>query len=93
MTAVLVVDIRTHTKKAGLRLISVLSYALPQGGNQAVQLPSQYFKRRYTHEEGIRMIAQNINETHQDPATGEVITVLETMASQGNHGDFPESAE
>jgi AP endonuclease-1 len=37
-----------------------------------------------THEEGIRMIAQNINEAHQDPATGEVITVLETMASQGN---------
>jgi AP endonuclease-1 len=39
------------------------------------------------------MIAQNINETHHDPATGEVITVLETMASQGNHGDLPESAE
>lgn len=37
-----------------------------------------------TREEGIKIIAQNLNEAHQDPATGEVITVLETMASLGN---------
>ncbi|KAI8939046.1 hypothetical protein NX059_004884 [Plenodomus lindquistii] len=37
-----------------------------------------------TREEGIRMIAQNLNEAHQDPETGEVITLLETMATLGN---------
>ncbi|KAH7390727.1 DNA-lyase [Pyrenochaeta sp. MPI-SDFR-AT-0127] len=37
-----------------------------------------------TREEGIRLIAENINKAHGNPATGEVITVLETMASLGN---------
>lgn len=37
-----------------------------------------------TREEGIRMIAQNVNEAHQDPETGDVITLLETMATLGN---------
>ncbi|KAH6644048.1 DNA-lyase [Boeremia exigua] len=37
-----------------------------------------------TREEGIRLIAANLNQAHADPATGAVITVLETMASQGN---------
>lgn len=48
-----------------------------------------------TREEGIRMIAQNINEAHRDPATGDVVTVLETMASQGNTigGTFADIAE
>jgi AP endonuclease-1 len=37
-----------------------------------------------TREEGIRLIAENLNRAHADPATGDVITVLETMASLGN---------
>ncbi|KAF2005823.1 AP endonuclease [Amniculicola lignicola CBS 123094] len=37
-----------------------------------------------TREEGIKIIAENINKAHKDSATGEVIPVLETMASQGN---------
>ncbi|KAF1848349.1 AP endonuclease [Cucurbitaria berberidis CBS 394.84] len=37
-----------------------------------------------TREEGIKLIAENINQAHKDPATGGVITVLETMASLGN---------
>ncbi|CAO2654368.1 Nn.00g111010.m01.CDS01 [Neocucurbitaria sp. VM-36] len=37
-----------------------------------------------TREEGIRLIAENINQAHKDPVTGHVITVLETMASLGN---------
>jgi AP endonuclease 1 len=48
-----------------------------------------------TREEGIQMIAQNINEAHQDPATGDVVAVLETMASLGNTigGTFKDLAE
>ena len=37
-----------------------------------------------TREEGIKLIAENLNRAHADPATGSVITVLETMASLGN---------
>lgn len=37
-----------------------------------------------TREEGIRIIAENLNRAHADPATGKVVTVLETMASLGN---------
>ena len=37
-----------------------------------------------TREEGIKLIAKNINQAHQDPETGNVVTVLETMASLGN---------
>ncbi|KAL6707767.1 DNA-(apurinic or apyrimidinic site) lyase [Coniothyrium glycines] len=37
-----------------------------------------------THEEGLKLIAENINRAHQDPATGTVMPVLETMASLGN---------
>ncbi|KAF1916282.1 xylose isomerase-like protein [Ampelomyces quisqualis] len=37
-----------------------------------------------TREEGIRLIAENINEAHKDPTSGEVVAVLETMASLGN---------
>jgi AP endonuclease-1 len=37
-----------------------------------------------THEEGIKLIAENLNQAHKDPATGDVITVLETMATLGN---------
>ncbi|KAF2845421.1 AP endonuclease [Plenodomus tracheiphilus IPT5] len=37
-----------------------------------------------TREEGLRMIAQNLNEAHQDPDSGKVITLLETMATMGN---------
>lgn len=37
-----------------------------------------------TREDGIVTIADNINQAHADPATGKVITVLETMASLGN---------
>jgi AP endonuclease-1 len=37
-----------------------------------------------TREDGIRLIAENLNEAHQNPATGDVITVLETMATLGN---------
>ncbi|KAF2269096.1 AP endonuclease [Lojkania enalia] len=37
-----------------------------------------------TREEGIRLIAEHINTAHKDPATGDVIPLLETMASLGN---------
>jgi AP endonuclease-1 len=37
-----------------------------------------------TREEGIKLIAENLNRAHADPETGSVITVLETMASLGN---------
>ncbi|KAF1833196.1 AP endonuclease [Decorospora gaudefroyi] len=37
-----------------------------------------------TREEGIKLIAENLNEAHADPATGNVVTVLETMATLGN---------
>lgn len=37
-----------------------------------------------TREAGIKLIAENLNRAHADPATGSVITVLETMASLGN---------
>jgi AP endonuclease-1 len=48
-----------------------------------------------TREEGIRQIAAHINQAHQDPATGEVVVLLETMASLGNTigGDFNDLAE
>jgi AP endonuclease 1 len=48
-----------------------------------------------TREEGIRLIAENINEAHQNPSSGKVITVLETMASLGNTigGTFADLAE
>ena len=51
--------------------------------------------RTGTREEAIVMIAQKINDAHNDPATGEVVTVLETMASQGNTigGTFADLAE
>ncbi|KAF2819646.1 AP endonuclease [Ophiobolus disseminans] len=37
-----------------------------------------------TRNEGVSTIAENINKAHRDPASGDVIAVLETMASQGN---------
>jgi AP endonuclease-1 len=37
-----------------------------------------------TREEGIKLIAENLNRAHADSETGNVITVLETMASLGN---------
>ncbi|KAF2687659.1 AP endonuclease [Lentithecium fluviatile CBS 122367] len=37
-----------------------------------------------TRENGIKLIAEAINKAHNDPATGEVIPLLETMASLGN---------
>lgn len=37
-----------------------------------------------THEEGIQIIAENLNRAHADPETGKVVTVLETMATLGN---------
>ncbi|KAF2196620.1 AP endonuclease, partial [Delitschia confertaspora ATCC 74209] len=37
-----------------------------------------------THEDGITHIARNLNRAHKDPATGSVITLLETMATLGN---------
>jgi AP endonuclease-1 len=48
-----------------------------------------------TREEGIRLIAKNINEAHSDPTSGEVVAVLETMASLGNTigGTFADLAE
>jgi AP endonuclease-1 len=48
-----------------------------------------------TREEGIRLIAENINAAHSDPASGEVVAVLETMASLGNTigGTFADLAE
>jgi AP endonuclease-1 len=48
-----------------------------------------------TREEGIRLIAENINEAHSDPTSGEVVAILETMASLGNTigGTFADLAE
>jgi AP endonuclease-1 len=48
-----------------------------------------------TREEGIKLIARHINAAHQDPATGEVVAVLETMATLGNTigGTFKDLAE
>ncbi|KAF2711828.1 AP endonuclease [Pleomassaria siparia CBS 279.74] len=48
-----------------------------------------------TREDGIKNIAENINCAHKDPATGEVIPVLETMASLGNTigGTFKDIAD
>ncbi|KAH8727804.1 xylose isomerase-like protein [Phaeosphaeriaceae sp. PMI808] len=48
-----------------------------------------------TREKGIRLIADNINQAHQDPTSGDVVTVLETMASLGNTigGTFADLAE
>jgi AP endonuclease-1 len=48
-----------------------------------------------TREEGIRLIAENINAAHNDPTSGEVVAVLETMASLGNTigGTFADLAE
>lgn len=48
-----------------------------------------------TREEGIALIAEAINEAHKDPRTGDVIPVLETMASRGNTigGTFEDIAE
>jgi AP endonuclease 1 len=37
-----------------------------------------------TREEGIKLIAEHINEAHKDPKTGQVMPVLETMATLGN---------
>lgn len=37
-----------------------------------------------TRENGIKLIAEAINKAHKDPATGEVVPLLETMASLGN---------
>ncbi|KAF2274802.1 AP endonuclease [Westerdykella ornata] len=48
-----------------------------------------------TREEGIRLIAENINEAHKDPKTGEVMPLLETMATLGNTigGTFKDLAD
>ncbi|KAJ4375303.1 DNA-(apurinic or apyrimidinic site) lyase [Neocucurbitaria cava] len=48
-----------------------------------------------TREEGIKLIAENINQAHQDPTSGKVIALLETMASLGNTigGTFADIAE
>lgn len=48
-----------------------------------------------TREEGIQLIAENINEAHKDPKTGGVVAVLETMASLGNTigGTFKDLAD
>jgi AP endonuclease-1 len=48
-----------------------------------------------TREEGIRLIAENINAAHNDPTSGEVVAVLETVASLGNTigGTFADLAE
>lgn len=37
-----------------------------------------------TREDGIRLIADHINTAHKDPDTGDVVVLLETMASLGN---------
>jgi len=37
-----------------------------------------------TRENGIKLIADAINKAHKDPETGNVVPVLETMASLGN---------
>lgn len=48
-----------------------------------------------TREGGIKLIAEAINKAHKDPETGEVITLLETMASLGNTigGTFKDIAD
>ncbi|KAF2876637.1 xylose isomerase-like protein [Massariosphaeria phaeospora] len=48
-----------------------------------------------TRENGIKLIAENVNKAHRDPSTGQVVTVLETMASLGNTigGTFLDLAE
>ncbi|CAI6334563.1 unnamed protein product [Periconia digitata] len=48
-----------------------------------------------TRENGIKLIAQAINKAHEDPATGEVIPLLETMATLGNTigGTFQDLAD
>ncbi|KAF1963257.1 AP endonuclease [Byssothecium circinans] len=48
-----------------------------------------------TREEGIKLIAEAINKAHKDPETGEVVPLLETMASLGNTigGTFKDIAE
>jgi endonuclease IV len=48
-----------------------------------------------TREEGIKNIAENINRAHNDTASGDVVPVLETMASLGNTigGTFKDIAD
>lgn len=48
-----------------------------------------------TREGGIKLIAEAINKAHQDPATGTVVPLLETMATLGNTigGQFKDIAE
>ncbi|KAF2640035.1 AP endonuclease [Massarina eburnea CBS 473.64] len=48
-----------------------------------------------TRENGITLIAKAINKAHQDPETGAVMPLLETMASLGNTigGTFQDIAE
>jgi hypothetical protein len=48
-----------------------------------------------TREEGIKTIAENINRAHNDPNSGDVIPILETMASLGNTigGTFKDIAD
>ena len=48
-----------------------------------------------TRETGIATIAENINRAHKDPSSGDVIPVLETMASLGNTigGTFKDIAD
>jgi AP endonuclease-1 len=48
-----------------------------------------------TRETGIKLIAEAINKAHNDPETGKVVPVLETMASLGNTigGTFKDLAE
>lgn len=48
-----------------------------------------------TREGGIKLIAEAINKAHKDPATGEVMPLLETMASLGNTigGTFKDIAD
>ena len=48
-----------------------------------------------TREGGIKLIAEAINKAHQDPMTGEVVPLLETMASLGNTigGTFEDIAD
>lgn len=48
-----------------------------------------------THEGGIKLIAEAINKAHEDPETGEVMPLLETMATLGNTigGTFQDIAD
>lgn len=48
-----------------------------------------------TRQEGIQLIADAINKAHKDPATGEVVPLLETMATLGNTigGTFKDLAD